>query len=177
MFIVVSVGDVMYLFIMTSISPQANAALIGRSDLQFLYKPLWNLPHNISRYRDLLAVDCYHLSVEGQRLFSTQLWNSLFSTLTPPTVNLTGNMNRVCVDERASIVASQCRDSNSDVNGDGVVNLLDIVQLLDLWGTCGGVQLASCLDADSNCDGVINAVEIATLLTVVCKMIVCDMNK
>jgi hypothetical protein len=49
-----------------------------------------------------------------------------------------------------------------DVNGDRIVNLLDIVILLDAWGPCTTV---ACANSDFNCDGVINLLDIVLILS------------
>jgi hypothetical protein len=45
-----------------------------------------------------------------------------------------------------------------DINGDGIVNVLDLLILLDDWGPCPGC------DSDLNGDGVVNVIDLLILL-------------
>lgn len=58
----------------------------------------------------------------------------------------------------ATLVAEGTREMNGDINGDGVVNAVDLGNLLAAWGT----SLPSC---DLNGDSTVNGVDLAILLT------------
>jgi hypothetical protein len=52
-----------------------------------------------------------------------------------------------------------------DLNGNGVVDLSDIVVLLSYWGKCTPSSSYKCYQADLNCDGVIDLSDISVLLS------------
>ena len=61
-------------------------------------------------------------------------------------------------------VVLQCPVAKSaDLNGDGLVTIVDVVLLLDVWGACG-VTNTQCLLADFDCNGVVDLFDIAYML-------------
>ncbi len=52
---------------------------------------------------------------------------------------------------------------NSDLSGDGLVNIVDVVLMLDVWGLCG-VTSQQCMLADLDCSGTVDLFDIARLL-------------
>jgi hypothetical protein len=63
----------------------------------------------------------------------------------------------VSADADGDGVPDECIDP-ADVNGDGVVDIIDLLALLSAWGPCPG-----CLE-DVNGDGVVNIVDLLLVL-------------
>lgn len=45
---------------------------------------------------------------------------------------------------------------------DGVVDVLDVSRVLDVFGNC---RTGACIDSDLNCDGVVNQTDIVVVLS------------
>ena len=52
--------------------------------------------------------------------------------------------------------------TSADINGDGKVDLFDVLEVLGVWGACG-TNLA-CNKADLNCDGNVNLLDMSLLI-------------
>jgi hypothetical protein len=96
------------------------------------------------------------LSMKGANVAS-----GTFFFISPSQVYWTGTAS--CGPGTASL-GSLCSASKSpDLSGDGLVTIVDVVLLLDVWGVCGATNV-QCALADFDCNGVVDLFDVAYLL-------------
>lgn len=69
-----------------------------------------------------------------------------------------GGAGTTCVDANANGTADICESHPGDLNGDSLVNGVDLTILLSAWGASGGA-------ADANHDGIVNGLDLTVILS------------
>jgi hypothetical protein len=84
-----------------------------------------------------------------------------FFFISPSQVYWTGRAS--CGPGSASVGSLCSAAKSADLSGDGLVTIVDVVLVLDVWGVCG-VTNSQCALADFDCNGVVDLFDVAYVL-------------